>query len=79
MKERAIAMLILAIAVAPYILIWGLSWTEERLVFLNNTIGPPGMPCKEKPLNIAPIHSVRAVTGRRSRLEIPRRKRTDQL
>ena len=53
MKKPIIVMLILAMAVVLYILIPGLSWTDDQLIFHGDTLHSPATRC----LNHATNHS----------------------
>ena len=73
MKKPLIVMLILAIAVVLYILIPGLSWTDDRLLFYGDTLHLPATRCLKQATNYSAVYPVaRGESGGRVRRAAPR-------
>jgi len=58
MKKPLIVVLILAIAVVLYILIPGLSWTDDRLRFDGDTLHLPATRCRKQATKHSAVYPV---------------------
>jgi len=73
MKKPLIVMLILAMAVVLYILIPGLSWSDDRLIFHDDTLHLPATRCLNDATNHSAVYPVsKGESGGRVRRTAPR-------
>jgi len=73
MKKMTIAILVLAMAVVLYILIPGLSWTDDRLIFHGEALHLPATRCLKPATNHSAVYPVsKGESGGRVRRTAPR-------
>jgi len=73
MKKMTIAILVLAMAVVLYILIPGLSWTDDRLLFHGEALHLPATHCLKPATNHSAVYPVsKGESGGRVRRTAPR-------